>query len=155
MVNEPSFRGGARLVRDRVGATHVLALGRFSTERGPHASDALIIERDSLVARALPLTLRGPRGRGWVDAAAFHGDRLVIAGEFTHVNGVERDKVAEIALDGRVTDWAPKLVFTGASPFVEAIAVHEGVVAFGGGLVVNDVDPPVLHVLRFGRRAPT
>lgn len=135
-----------------VGPRHVLALGDFSSEHGARTSSALLLEKESLAPSVLPLVARAPHGAPWVNAAAFNGDRVVIAGDFTHVNGVERDKLAEIDLAGRVTDWRPSMMFTGQSPFIEAIAVHDGVLALGGGFVVASVDPPVTHLALFGPR---
>ncbi len=151
-LQDVAFRTSGRVNDLVTGERHIAAFGRFTTESGPLARNALLLDRATLAATGLPLALRGLAGEPTVDSAFFHGDRLIVTGAFTHVNGIERSGVAEIDLEGRITEWAPKLIPAGTSP-VTSFAVNERVMALAGSFSIAGLDRPMVNLAVFDRRA--
>lgn len=111
-------------------------LGCFGTNGGASSELVLLLEVATAAATEIPLALRALNGPGRLTHAAFRSGHLVVAGDFTVINGHPRSGLAELALDGRVSDWAPRLALRRATPIVEVMATSDARVAIGGSLSI-------------------
>lgn len=144
------MRGSVRAMATCEG--HIALFGSFSANADEPSERALVFDTHTSAAIELPLVLAALNGPGRVTHAAFRGGRLIIAGDFTMVNGHPRAGLAEIAFDGRVSDWAPRLALRRATPVVETLAACDERVVIGGSVAIVEGDAIVIDLALFERR---
>lgn len=144
-------RGSVRVLAT---SGHRLALlGSFSRSAEDPIERILLLDVATSAEVEVPLALRALNGPGRITHATFRGEHLVVAGDFTVINGHPRSGLAEIALDGRVSEWAPRLTLRRSTPIVETLVANDARVVVGGSVAITHGGVIALDLLIFEQRS--